>query len=79
MLEDLVSTGRLAGTLSGGRQEKGQYIPDIYTQSQNQWVDSFYKQNGYLGKLLRLCKADEQNDHWSNLIALWAHYGHTMI
>ena len=25
------------------------YIPDIYSKTQNQWVDSFYKQNGYLG------------------------------
>ena len=44
-----MSTKRLAGSVSGGRQEKAMYIPDIYTKTQNQWVDSFYKQNGYLG------------------------------
>jgi len=45
ILEELVSSKRLAGSLSGAT-----YIPDIYTKSQNTWVDSFYKQNGYLGK-----------------------------
>jgi hypothetical protein len=50
----LVNTGRLAGSISGGRQEKALYVPDIYTKSQNDWVDSFYKQNGYLGKEIKL-------------------------
>lgn len=56
ILEDLVNTKRLAGLIAGGRQEKATYIPDIYTKTQNQWVDSFYKQNGYLeyDSLLRL-------------------------
>ncbi|XP_052238485.1 E3 UFM1-protein ligase 1 homolog [Dreissena polymorpha] len=48
IVEDLVKAGRLAGSLSGGRQDKATYIPHIYTKSQNNWVDSFYKQNGYL-------------------------------
>jgi hypothetical protein len=34
--------------------EKALYVPDIYTKSQNDWVDSFYKQNGYLGKEIKL-------------------------
>ncbi|XP_069138905.1 E3 UFM1-protein ligase 1-like [Argopecten irradians] len=48
ILEELISTGRLAGTMSGVRQENAAYIPEIYTKTQNQWVDAFYKQNGYL-------------------------------
>ncbi|XP_033740513.1 E3 UFM1-protein ligase 1-like [Pecten maximus] len=48
IMEELVKTGRLAGTVSGVRQENAAYIPDIYTKTQNQWVDAFYKQNGYL-------------------------------
>ncbi|XP_046571677.1 LOW QUALITY PROTEIN: E3 UFM1-protein ligase 1-like [Haliotis rubra] len=48
ILEKLIKTGRLAGSVSGGKKEKATYIPDIYTQSQNEWVDAFYKQNGYL-------------------------------
>ncbi|KAI0226544.1 E3 UFM1-protein ligase 1 [Lamellibrachia satsuma] len=47
ILEELVSSGRLAGSVSGGTQDKAQYVPDIYTQAQNQWIDAFYKQNGY--------------------------------
>ena len=31
ILEDLVNSKRLAGSISGGRQEKATYVPDIYT------------------------------------------------
>ncbi|XP_034965253.2 E3 UFM1-protein ligase 1 [Zootoca vivipara] len=48
MLEELVSTGRLKGTVVGGRQDKAVFIPDIYSRTQSNWVDSFFKQNGYL-------------------------------
>ncbi|XP_023856410.1 E3 UFM1-protein ligase 1 [Salvelinus sp. IW2-2015] len=48
VLEELVNTGRLKGTVVGGRQDKAVYIPDIYSKTQNTWVDSFLKQNGYL-------------------------------
>lgn len=63
ILEELVNTGRLAGSISGGRQEKAIYVPDIYTKSQNEWVDSFYKQNGYLeyDSLIRLGIADPKS------------------
>ena len=33
------------------------YIPDIYTKAQNEWVDSFYRQNGYLGTVNRSLKS----------------------
>ena len=49
VLEELVSSGRLAGSISGGRQDQAQYVPSIYVRSQNEWVDNFLKQNGYLG------------------------------
>jgi len=34
-----------------GKQQGGSsmYIPTIYSKSQNDWVNTFYKQNGYLG------------------------------
>ncbi|XP_051265853.1 E3 UFM1-protein ligase 1 [Dicentrarchus labrax] len=48
VLEELVNTGRLKGSVVGGRQDKAVYIPDIYAKTQNTWVDSFLKQNGYL-------------------------------
>lgn len=49
VLEELVNTGRLKGTVVGGRQDKAVFIPDIYARTQSNWVDSFFKQNGYLG------------------------------
>ncbi|XP_054826044.1 E3 UFM1-protein ligase 1 isoform X2 [Eublepharis macularius] len=48
VLEDLVNSGRLKGTVVGGRQDKAVFIPDIYSKTQSKWVDSFFKQNGYL-------------------------------
>ncbi|XP_042359746.1 E3 UFM1-protein ligase 1 [Plectropomus leopardus] len=48
VLEEFVNTGRLKGSVVGGRQDKAVYIPDIYSKTQNAWVDSFLQQNGYL-------------------------------
>ncbi|XP_068609640.1 E3 UFM1-protein ligase 1 [Brachionichthys hirsutus] len=48
VLEELVNTGRLKGSVVGGRQDKAVYIPDIYAKTQNSWVDAFLQQNGYL-------------------------------
>ncbi|XP_069743202.1 E3 UFM1-protein ligase 1 isoform X2 [Narcine bancroftii] len=47
-LEEFISSGRLNGAVIGGRQDNSIYVPDIYSRTQNNWVDSFYKQNGYL-------------------------------
>ena len=47
-----MASGRLAGSLTGGRHDKAMYIPDVYVKAQNDWVDNFYKQNGYLGKYI---------------------------
>ncbi|XP_056014591.1 E3 UFM1-protein ligase 1-like [Ostrea edulis] len=61
ILEELVHTGRLKGSLVG-RQEKMMYIPDIYTKAQNEWVDNFYRTNGYLDydNLVRLGISDPE-------------------
>ncbi|NXP80160.1 UFL1 ligase, partial [Ramphastos sulfuratus] len=48
VLEELVNAGRLKGTVVGGRQDKAVFVPDIYARTQSNWVDSFFKQNGYL-------------------------------
>ena len=50
ILDELLKQGRLSGSVSGGRQDKSVFYPDIYTRAQNQWLDSFYAQNGYLGE-----------------------------
>lgn len=44
-----MNTGRLKGSVVGGRQDNAVYIPDIYSRTQNAWVDAFLQQNGYLG------------------------------
>lgn len=49
VLEELVNAGRLKGTVVGGKQDKAVFVPDIYARTQSNWVDSFFKQNGYLG------------------------------
>uniref|UniRef100_A0A671SYL4 E3 UFM1-protein ligase 1 n=1 Tax=Sinocyclocheilus anshuiensis TaxID=1608454 RepID=A0A671SYL4_9TELE len=48
VLEELVNSGRLKGSVVGGRQDKAIYIPEIYSKAQSTWVESFLKQNGYL-------------------------------
>ncbi|KAK2497694.1 hypothetical protein MC885_002246 [Smutsia gigantea] len=48
LLEELVNSGRLQGTVVGGRQDKAVFVPDIYSKTQSTWVDSFFRQNGYL-------------------------------
>ncbi|KAL3882424.1 hypothetical protein ACJMK2_028766 [Sinanodonta woodiana] len=47
-LSELLQKGQLAGSLSGGKHENATYIPDIYSKAQNEYVDCFYRQNGYL-------------------------------
>lgn len=63
VLEELVNCGRLRGTVVGGRQDKAVFIPDIYSRTQNTWVDSFFRQNGYLefDALSRLAIPDTVN------------------
>ncbi|XP_048842336.1 LOW QUALITY PROTEIN: E3 UFM1-protein ligase 1 [Brienomyrus brachyistius] len=48
VLEELVNSGRLRGSVVGGRQDKAVFIPDIYSKTQSSWVDSFLEQNRYL-------------------------------
>lgn len=49
VLRELIRDGELVGALYG-RADKEVYIPGVYTQLQNQWVDSFLASNGYLGE-----------------------------
>lgn len=52
--DNLIKKGRLAGTLSGGHSERAVFLPDIYAKCQNEWIDAFYVQNGYLGNFTYL-------------------------
>lgn len=54
----------ISGSISGGRQVgKATYIPANYAKAQNQWIESFYAQNGYLeyDALVRLGLSDPKN------------------
>ena len=46
-VKDLIATGRLQGQLQGSSNNPV-FIPMLYTSAQNQWADSFYKQNEYI-------------------------------
>lgn len=48
VLQELISSGQLAGSLRG-RMDKAVYVPNIYTRMQNAWIDSFLASSGYLG------------------------------
>jgi hypothetical protein len=47
VVQRLLSNKELAGDLQG-RQDKAVYIPHVYVRNQNNWVDSFLGNNGYL-------------------------------
>ena len=45
-----MKTGQIKGQLFGGRQEMSAvFVPEIYTKAQRKYVESFFKQNGYIG------------------------------
>lgn len=48
LAEDMCKSGELAGNLTGGHSERALYMPDVYAKAQSQYVEHFYKQNGYL-------------------------------
>jgi hypothetical protein len=50
IIASLTEMKQVAGVITGKQQAgSSMYIPAIYSKSQNDWVNSFYKQNGYLG------------------------------
>ncbi|KAG0725427.1 E3 UFM1-protein ligase 1 [Chionoecetes opilio] len=63
--EKLIQSGRVPGVLTGGRQvHRAMYIPSIYSRTQNEWVDSFLKQNGYLDfEALRRLDINDPESH----------------
>ncbi|KAG7331900.1 hypothetical protein KOW79_005869 [Hemibagrus wyckioides] len=48
LLEELVNSGRVRGSVVGGRQDKAVFVPDVYCRAQNAWVESFLTHNSYL-------------------------------
>ncbi|XP_043526018.1 E3 UFM1-protein ligase 1 homolog isoform X1 [Frieseomelitta varia] len=63
ILDSLQEMKQIPGVVAGKQGTNSLYIPSIYSKSQNEWVDNFYKQNGYLeyDALTRLGISDPAN------------------
>ncbi|XP_053998251.1 E3 UFM1-protein ligase 1 homolog [Hylaeus anthracinus] len=63
ILDSLQGMKQIPGIVAGKQGTYSLYIPTIYSKSQNEWVDNFYKQNGYLeyDALTRLGISDPPN------------------
>jgi len=48
-LETLIQSNRLSGAIQG-RNEKAVFVPEIYSKAQTGYIDSFFQENGYIGK-----------------------------
>ncbi|XP_066600181.1 E3 UFM1-protein ligase 1 homolog isoform X2 [Prorops nasuta] len=48
ILEELQELKQIPGTVTGKQSGNSIYIPFIYSKCRNEWVDNFYRQNGYL-------------------------------
>ncbi|KAJ8682576.1 hypothetical protein QAD02_018368 [Eretmocerus hayati] len=63
ILENLQGKQQVPGIVTGKQSINNIYVPTIYSKSQSDWVDNFYKQNGYLeyDALTRLGISDPKN------------------
>lgn len=63
ILENLQEMMQVPGVVTGKQGGNSIYVPSIYSKSQSEWVDNFYKQNGYLeyDALSRLGISDPRN------------------
>lgn len=63
ILDSLQEMKQIPGVVAGKQGTNCLYVPTIYSKSQNEWVDNFYKQNGYLeyDALTRLGISDPPN------------------
>ena len=49
LAEEMIRDNTIKGSITGGRQVgKATYIPANYAKAQNEWIDNFFAQNGYL-------------------------------
>ncbi|KAE8749858.1 hypothetical protein FOCC_FOCC003327 [Frankliniella occidentalis] len=48
LIDNLMELKQVPGVFSGKQVSNSIYVPSIYSKSQSDWVDSFYKQNGFL-------------------------------
>ncbi|XP_071455601.1 E3 UFM1-protein ligase 1 homolog [Hetaerina americana] len=48
VVEGLLEKKQVAGSLSGKQGPNSLFVPSVYSKSQSDWVNSFFRQNGYL-------------------------------
>ncbi|XP_012275654.1 E3 UFM1-protein ligase 1 homolog [Orussus abietinus] len=63
IIECLQQAQELPGIITGKQSGQSMYIPNVYSKTQSEWVNNFYKQNGYLeyDALTRLGISDPQS------------------
>ncbi|XP_076242490.1 UFM1 specific ligase 1 [Calliopsis andreniformis] len=63
ILDSLQEMKQVPGVVAGKQGTNSLYVPSIYTKCQNEWVENYYKQNGYLeyDALSRLGISDPPN------------------
>ncbi|XP_059487447.1 E3 UFM1-protein ligase 1 homolog [Neocloeon triangulifer] len=62
IFESLKDSKQIAGVMSGKQGSNAFFVPAVYSKGQSEWVENFYKQNGYLeySSLNRLGISDPQ-------------------
>nr|XP_039264399.1 E3 UFM1-protein ligase 1-like [Styela clava] len=48
IIDELLAENRIHGDFVGKRSDKSTFLPEMYVKTQNQCIDNFYQQNGYL-------------------------------
>uniref|UniRef100_A0A1B6D5T8 E3 UFM1-protein ligase 1 homolog n=1 Tax=Clastoptera arizonana TaxID=38151 RepID=A0A1B6D5T8_9HEMI len=48
VIDSLIEAKQIAGILTGRQSGAATFVPHIYSKAQNEWIDNFYKQNGYV-------------------------------
>ncbi|XP_034939101.1 E3 UFM1-protein ligase 1 homolog isoform X1 [Chelonus insularis] len=63
IIDSLSGSMQFPGVISGRHSTSGIYVPTIYSKCQSEWVDNFYKQNGYIeyDALIRLGISEPKN------------------
>ena len=49
IFDSLKEAKQVDGVLTGKQGGNAIFVPSIYSKGQSEWVNNFYKQNGYLG------------------------------
>ncbi|KAG8269079.1 E3 UFM1-protein ligase 1 [Homalodisca vitripennis] len=63
VIDSLLESKEVAGTLTSRQGGTATFIPHVYSKAQSEWVNNFYKQNGYIeySALNRLGISDAQS------------------